>query len=120
MLYMAWYALSKTLAEGVFLIELKFSHDGFVFKVLVDEEKAKAIAFDEINKSPKENKRGLTVAIAQVAEKTVPTLDVLHGHACNLCVQNRTRKEMQGKITGLSSQSAVLTTYGQELMVELD
>ncbi|GJR72783.1 hypothetical protein Tco_0085148, partial [Tanacetum coccineum] len=30
--------------------------------VLADEEKAKAIAFDEINKSPEENKRRLTVA----------------------------------------------------------
>ncbi|GJQ93506.1 hypothetical protein Tco_0004645 [Tanacetum coccineum] len=81
--------------------------------VLADEEKAKAIAFDEINKSPEQNKRRLT---PQVAEKTVRTLDVLHGHAGNLCVQNRTRKEMQRKITGLSSQSAVLTTYRQELM----
>ncbi|GJX14896.1 hypothetical protein Tco_0206654, partial [Tanacetum coccineum] len=53
----------------------------------------------------------------QVAEKTVRTLDILHGHAGNLGVQNRTRKEMQRKITGVSSQSAVLTTYRQELMV---
>ncbi|GJU50804.1 hypothetical protein Tco_1220359 [Tanacetum coccineum] len=57
--------------------------------VLADEEKAKAIAFDEINKSPEENKRRLKVATPQVAEKTVRTLDVLHGHAGNLCVQNR-------------------------------
>ncbi|GKC65856.1 hypothetical protein Tco_1098454, partial [Tanacetum coccineum] len=54
--------------------------------VLADEEKAKAIAFDEINKSPEENKRRLTVAT--VAEKTVRTLDILHGHAGNLGVQN--------------------------------
>ncbi|GJW91663.1 hypothetical protein Tco_0169216, partial [Tanacetum coccineum] len=43
--------------------------------VLADEEKAKAIAFDEINKSPEENKRRLTVETLrylfrpQVAEK---------------------------------------------------
>ncbi|GJZ29098.1 retrotransposable element Tf2 [Tanacetum coccineum] len=57
-----------------------------VMMVLADEEKAKAIAFDEINKAPKENKRGITIATAHVAEKTVRKLDVLHGYASNLSV----------------------------------
>ncbi|GJT13113.1 elongation factor Tu, mitochondrial [Tanacetum coccineum] len=55
-----------------------------VMMVLADEEKAKAIAFDEINKTPEENKRGLTIATPHVAKKIVRKLDVLHGHATNL------------------------------------
>nr|GEX60158.1 elongation factor Tu, mitochondrial [Tanacetum cinerariifolium] len=37
-----------------------------ITKVLSDEGKAKAIAFDEIDKAPEEKKRGITIATAHV------------------------------------------------------
>ncbi|KAE8665447.1 Elongation factor Tu [Hibiscus syriacus] len=42
-----------------------------ITKVLADEGKAKAIAFDEIDKAPEEKKRGITIATAHVEYETV-------------------------------------------------
>ncbi|KAI3829637.1 hypothetical protein L1987_03764 [Smallanthus sonchifolius] len=41
-----------------------------ITKVLADEGKAKAIAFDEIDKAPEEKKRGITIATAHVEYET--------------------------------------------------
>lgn len=41
-----------------------------ITKVLSDEGKAKAIAFDEIDKAPEEKKRGITIATAHVEYET--------------------------------------------------
>ncbi|XP_041022603.1 elongation factor Tu, mitochondrial-like isoform X1 [Juglans microcarpa x Juglans regia] len=42
-----------------------------ITKVLAEEGKAKAIAFDEIDKAPEEKKRGITIATAHVEYETV-------------------------------------------------
>ncbi|CAH9102847.1 unnamed protein product [Cuscuta europaea] len=42
-----------------------------ITKVLADEGKAKAVAFDEIDKAPEEKKRGITIATAHVEYETV-------------------------------------------------
>ncbi|KAF9618347.1 hypothetical protein IFM89_000982 [Coptis chinensis] len=42
-----------------------------ITKVLADEGKAKAIAFDEIDKAPEEKRRGITIATAHVEYETV-------------------------------------------------
>jgi elongation factor Tu len=41
-----------------------------ITKVLAEEGKAKAIAFDEIDKAPEEKKRGITIATAHVEYET--------------------------------------------------
>lgn len=41
-----------------------------ITKVLADEGKAKAVAFDEIDKAPEEKKRGITIATAHVEYET--------------------------------------------------
>ncbi|KAJ4831175.1 hypothetical protein Tsubulata_025750 [Turnera subulata] len=41
-----------------------------ITKVLADEGKAKAVAFDEIDKAPEERKRGITIATAHVEYET--------------------------------------------------
>ncbi|GJU78975.1 hypothetical protein Tco_1276045, partial [Tanacetum coccineum] len=53
----------RTLEPGCVITLKRLNNivEGLFAKVLADEEKAKAIAFDEINKSPEENKRRLTV-----------------------------------------------------------
>ncbi|KAB2600769.1 elongation factor Tu [Pyrus ussuriensis x Pyrus communis] len=42
-----------------------------ITKVLAEEGKAKAVAFDEIDKAPEEKKRGITIATAHVEYETV-------------------------------------------------
>ncbi|KAG6645152.1 hypothetical protein CIPAW_08G102700 [Carya illinoinensis] len=42
-----------------------------ITKVLAEEGKAKAIAFDEIDKAPEEKKRGIPIAMAHVEYETV-------------------------------------------------
>ncbi|GAU31540.1 hypothetical protein TSUD_333160 [Trifolium subterraneum] len=42
-----------------------------ITRVLADEGKAKAVAFDEIDKAPEEKKRGITIATAHVEYETV-------------------------------------------------
>ncbi|KAK8630507.1 hypothetical protein V6N13_079298 [Hibiscus sabdariffa] len=42
-----------------------------ITKVLAEEGKAKAVAFDEIDKAPEEKKRGITIATAHVEYETI-------------------------------------------------
>jgi translation elongation factor EF-Tu-like GTPase len=44
------------------VLKLCDSVEVFVEQVLADEGRAKAIAFDEIDKAPEEKKRGITIA----------------------------------------------------------
>ncbi|GJR48030.1 pre-mRNA-splicing factor CWC22 [Tanacetum coccineum] len=54
-------------------------------QVLADEEKAKAIAFDKINKTPKENKRRITIATMQKLTSTEKSYDLHEFGRLTLC-----------------------------------
>jgi hypothetical protein len=46
--------------------------------VLAEEGKAKAIAFDEIDKAPEEKKRGITIATVGIAPPHTTVLHAFH------------------------------------------
>ena len=57
-------------AEQLVSLHGKTTLTAAITRVLAEEGKAKVVALDEIDKAPKENKRGITIAMAHVEYET--------------------------------------------------